>query len=357
MMPAPMMMLPALLGGLALLAAPALILIGLLGRPRSTRPRCRACRTPLTARAELPSACPNCAADLSKRRAVRFSGYRPRVLPLLLGVGLLALLAAPAFIAPRLANQGTRIVNGVLIERGVTEARFEEAMAGRGEQAWSWLSAHLQEGELAPALRARAVEILREALSSEVEAGEGGAPVTVASLSGMSRFAACVAALDDPKLVRELAQSLLDQISPPQLRVRASGGDALTIELWWPQRLYSMPWPRAFPGMQGQQLLMTATEVRIDGQAVRPTRPGGRVLLSPTPTQIVLSWPEPKREAASGEPDETDRIEREIEIDFDWALLDNPPATITQQGLPGPPQSWPGVLGARKATLRATLSP
>ncbi len=83
----------AILGAAALAAfAIALILFGRRGRRINDHPVCRRCAFDLSGHAERPSICPECAADLTRRAAVRTGARRRRPIVLAAGWLLVALL-------------------------------------------------------------------------------------------------------------------------------------------------------------------------------------------------------------------------------------------------------------------------
>jgi len=333
--------------GLLLGCIPLLLLIGLLGRSRPTRPRCRRCRASLTDAALIPERCSSCGADLRIRGAVRFGGWRPRFRPLLAGLGLLALVSFPMFLSAR-QQAWVRSINGIVIEEQVSDRRLEEAISTEDAQAWNWLAAHLEAEALTPMQRILATT----RLSDTVRNGS----VTPELLAAARRTRRADGAAG-------LAATILSSLPDPELTVVTSSSTFLTMKLQWPKETLapygfwlsaSGPALRTWGGAVDpsadtgpSRVLLVMTGVRVDGQEVRVRRPGDCVIdfLSPRLIELEVARPMP----GSSPP--------QIEIDLELAILSGEPESVVHARFPGPPPSWRNVLAARGSTIRTQSEP
>jgi hypothetical protein len=331
-----------------IVALPFLILIGLVGRPRPSRPRCRRCRRSLEGTALLPEACPQCGADLRVPRGVRFGGWRPRLLPLLIGMGAIVLLVAPHFLFAR-ASAPTMVVNSVPIAERVSPTAFEEALRAQGAPAWGWLAAHLHADVLTPDLRRLAAARLTEAVRN------GKADVDLMGAADLIRR-------DEGGA--ELATALLEALEEPTATTLVHGrSGALAVQLDWPGNAAGPTslWLRnsarsvtfaerdeAQPGtvrLGDFRHLLVISDIRVGGRSVRPKDPEARVIYHlARPTRIALEAPAP--DVGGRVPD--------VEVDLTWAILGNARGALHPR-YPGPPSSWSHVIGLRSATLRANV--
>lgn len=326
-------------------AVVTLLVTGLVGRRRPTRPACSACQRPLDPAAQLPQECPGCRASLLPSTSVRFTGHRIWWRPTIAALVIIALNAVPLviiLIAQHFSSGPARvgIHNGIAVMRNVTPEAFENATAGRSDPTWQWIEAHLTHDVLPEALRRRAAVIALEAF----ESGARSDP-----LCSVLRLLS--SELTEAELARVIAVAGPGATVVPQGNVR-SGVHLEVTPAPFPLfvRMHQSVTHSSDARGAGDRWLsrITAvTEVRMNGVPVRPLRPTGRVMTMHQRMPIELpASPEHPAESLV-----------EIEVDVVTAYLWNPPPSITEWGLPGPPEQWPGVAAVHRETLRVQSRP
>ena len=151
-----------------------LLVRGVRGVPSLSEPRCAKCGYDLRGSAGAPAGvCPECGADLTKPRAVRWGDYRKR--PKLIWTGA-ALLVLPAVV---LAAMVFAFGRGGPLDHRASNAELIARLPRTGNQPWDWqeLERRYAAGQLSNEEAAKAVDQLIASIAAQ-PAKAGGQPLT-----------------------------------------------------------------------------------------------------------------------------------------------------------------------------------
>jgi len=314
---------------LLVVAGAVLILTGFIGRARPTRPRCSACRVALRGTVEIPPTCPSCGAALSVPGAVRFGGYRFGWRECVVGVLLISMPYAPAYITSMvLPAPGAGL--GIPIERNPSAARFAQVAAPMDTNTWIWIRGHLMADVLGGSLR-------REAAALAIESTRAG--------MRDDHLDAAIVLLGELVDESALAEAMLDAASALVVSAedQGSGGVRITVEWDDPAGLTRRP-------EHPLQRVYGIVGVSLDGQRTRPVQPGPRA--SVVPQQLTTFIRVDPSASRGGEAPTTHTLTVEVEL----AVMREPPEEFTRWRIAGPPAAWPNIVARRTVVVDVELS-